>query len=62
MKHPEWFAFTDTEDIVPLGEHETICDADGSAPINTIWLFRDEGLRSLQLRIEQVLDVPEDKA
>jgi hypothetical protein len=61
-QHPEWFAFLDTEDIIPLGRHEDFFGADEAVPpkVNSVWIFRDEALRSLQLRIEQVLDTAPD--
>lgn len=60
-QHPEWFAFLDTEKVVSVGRHETFNDADDAAPPNTVWLFTEEALRSLQLSIETALDAPEER-
>jgi hypothetical protein len=54
---PEWFALTVDSDLVSLGRHETFCDADEAAPMNTHWLFDEASLRNFQISIEQSLSV-----
>lgn len=58
--HLEWFGFTNNEDLIALGRHETFFEADEAAPVDCVWIFSEERLRSFQLRIDQLLDAVPD--
>lgn len=42
-----YFAMTDDEQIVPLGDHEHITEAFDNEPENTQWVFSEKSLNAL---------------
>lgn len=52
----KYFAILDTEEIVLIGEFDTITDAFDNEPPNTHWVYSEDGLRVLRDNINEVLN------
>lgn len=51
----KYYALTDLEFIVPLGECTGITDAMDKEPSGTLWTFSEEGLFELRSKITKAL-------